>query len=283
MFSLFHVPQRLVNVLTYTTGPSAECVRVGTSWSSGVVRDFSCTLAGLHFRLFISQLTPSISRHPPPPIPSVFSAMQDEEEYVFKLLLIGDSLVGKSCLITRYADDSFEQNFIATIGVDFKVKSVEVDGGKTARLQIWDTAGQERFSNITRSYYRGSDAILIVYDITNRESFSHVTKWVSELQQNAEDTRVRLLIGNKADLEEKRVVSHDEGAAFAAEVSMQFFETSALTGDNVSNAFQDATLQCQKEFDTRGGPRAPKPSVKLDPRNVTKGGKGGGEKRGCAC
>eukprot|EP01061_Rhynchopus_euleeides_P010384 TRINITY_DN19831_c0_g1_i1.p1 TRINITY_DN19831_c0_g1~~TRINITY_DN19831_c0_g1_i1.p1 ORF type:complete len:205 (+),score=87.53 TRINITY_DN19831_c0_g1_i1:148-762(+) len=203
----------------------------------------------------------------------------EEEDYTFKLLLIGDSLVGKSCLIMRYADDCFEQNFIATIGVDFKVKSVEVDDGKTARLQIWDTAGQERFSNITRSYYRGSDAILVVYDVTNRESFSHVQKWLYELQQNADDTSIRILVANKADLVENRVVPTEEGAQVAAQAGMEFFETSALTGDNVVEAFRAATLLCQKEFDARGGPRPTPQSVKLETRQQASSK----SKRACGC
>eukprot|EP00754_Rhynchopus_humris_P043365 Rhum_TRINITY_DN3175_c0_g1::Rhum_TRINITY_DN3175_c0_g1_i1::g.9865::m.9865 len=196
-----------------------------------------------------------------------------EVNYSLKLLLVGDSLVGKSCLITRYADDCFEANFIATIGVDFKVKTVDVGDGKLAKLQIWDTAGQERFSNITRSYYRGSDAILIVYDVTNRDSFTHVSKWMRELQEHSEETSVRILVGNKADLAERRVVSSEEGARAAAAASMQFFETSALTGANVSEAFMSASMQCRKEYDERGGPRPLPQAVKLETRSAKSSGK----------
>eukprot|EP01063_Lacrimia_lanifica_P018549 TRINITY_DN25451_c0_g1_i1.p1 TRINITY_DN25451_c0_g1~~TRINITY_DN25451_c0_g1_i1.p1 ORF type:complete len:207 (+),score=100.65 TRINITY_DN25451_c0_g1_i1:98-718(+) len=199
---------------------------------------------------------------------------KSDSDYVFKLLLIGDSMVGKSCLITRYADDYFEPNFIATIGVDFKMKTVELDG-KRAALQIWDTAGQERFCNITRSYYKGSDGILIVYDVTNRDSYNHVSKWLGELDQNAEGIKVRFLVGNKCDLVDKRVVTRAEGEDLAARCGLPFFETSALTGEMVADAFAAACAECKKEYDARGGPRETHKSVKLTP--------GKKKKKPCAC
>eukprot|EP01059_Diplonema_ambulator_P010835 TRINITY_DN20865_c0_g1_i1.p1 TRINITY_DN20865_c0_g1~~TRINITY_DN20865_c0_g1_i1.p1 ORF type:complete len:236 (+),score=46.47 TRINITY_DN20865_c0_g1_i1:87-710(+) len=191
------------------------------------------------------------------------------EPYNFKILLIGDSLVGKSCLITRYADDHFEPNFIATIGVDFKMKRLDL-GENSFQLQIWDTAGQERFCNITRSYYRGCDAIIIVYDLTNRESFLHVEKWLVELEQNADDGTVKLLIANKSDLVEKRVITHDEGHRLATANNMSFIETSALTGDNVAEVFKMATLECKAAYDARGGPRSLNANVAMDKKNGRK-------------
>eukprot|EP00659_Diplonema_papillatum_P000755 gene755-biopygen775 len=162
----------------------------------------------------------------------------------------------------RYADDHFEPNFIATIGVDFKLKIVDVDDAKV-KLQIWDTAGQERFCNITRSYYRGSDGILIVYDVTNRDSFSHVTKWIRELDENTEERAVRVLVGNKADLVDKRVVAQEDGRMLAEEHGMPFFETSALTGDKVDAAFEETCAQCMQAYREKGGPKAPTPAVRL--------------------
>ena len=188
---------------------------------------------------------------------------EKEKDYQFKLLLIGDSLVGKSCLITRYADDHFEPNFIATIGVDFKTKKIIVDGSK-AKLQVWDTAGQERFCGITRSYYRGCDGIAVVYDVTNRESFVHVSKWLSELSSNTTHPVIRILIGNKSDLTDKRVVSPSEGKDVAEANNMPFYETSALTGDGVEEVFDSLCRSCKKQYDIRGGPLPPPETLRMD-------------------
>ncbi|XP_058097650.1 ras-related protein RABD1 isoform X2 [Magnolia sinica] len=131
--------------------------------------------------------------------------MSNEYDYLFKLLLIGDSSVGKSCLLLRFADDSYVDSYISTIGVDFKIRTVELDG-KTIKLQIWDTAGQERFRTITSSYYRGAHGIIIVYDVTEMESFNNVKQWLSEIDRYATDSVCKLLVGNKCDLVENKVV-----------------------------------------------------------------------------
>eukprot|EP01062_Namystynia_karyoxenos_P029612 TRINITY_DN2222_c0_g2_i1.p1 TRINITY_DN2222_c0_g2~~TRINITY_DN2222_c0_g2_i1.p1 ORF type:complete len:215 (+),score=83.55 TRINITY_DN2222_c0_g2_i1:100-744(+) len=176
-----------------------------------------------------------------------------QQDHLFKLLLIGDSTVGKSCLIVRFAEDKWEPNFISTIGVDFKVRNIDC-GDKRIKLQIWDTAGQERFNNITRSYYRGSDGILVVYDVTNRESFEHVTKWLGELQKNTSDDAVRFLVGNKCDLSSQQVVTEQMGRAVAEERGMEFMQTSAKTGHNVEEVFSAITKLCvQREASRTGG------------------------------
>ncbi|KAF8404299.1 hypothetical protein HHK36_009182 [Tetracentron sinense] len=126
-------------------------------------------------------------------------------DYLFKLLIIGDSSVGKSCLLLRFADDSYVDSYISTIGVDFKIRTVELDG-KTIKLQIWDTAGQERFRTITSSYYRGAHGIIIVYDVTEMESFNNVKQWLNEIDRYANDSVCKLLVGNKCDLVENKVV-----------------------------------------------------------------------------
>ena len=131
--------------------------------------------------------------------------MGNEFDYLFKLLLIGDSSVGKSCFLLRFSDDSYVDSYISTIGVDFKIRTLEMDG-KTIKLQIWDTAGQERFRTITSSYYRGAHGIIIVYDITDMESFNNVKQWLSEIDKYANDSVRKLLVGNKCDLAESRVV-----------------------------------------------------------------------------
>lgn len=121
-------------------------------------------------------------------------------------MIIGDSGVGKSCLLLRFADDTYTDSFISTIGVDFKIRTVDLDG-KTVKLQIWDTAGQERFRTITSSYYRGAHGIIVVYDVTDKESFENVKSWMAEIERYASDGVSKLLVGNKSDMTEQRAVS----------------------------------------------------------------------------
>ena len=121
-------------------------------------------------------------------------------DYLIKLLLIGDSGVGKSCLLLRYSDDSFTSSFITTIGIDFKIKSILI-GDSKVKLQIWDTAGQERFRTITTAYYRGAMGILLVYDVSDENSFTNVRNWMRQIDQNAAENVNRILIGNKADVD----------------------------------------------------------------------------------
>lgn len=157
-------------------------------------------------------------------------------DHLFKLVLIGDSGVGKSCLLLRFADGAFTESYISTIGVDFRFRTVKIED-QTVKLQIWDTAGQERFRTITSAYYRGADGIIMVYDVTNRDSFMHVRDWLAEVNNYApDDTCQKLLIGNKSDRKDK-VVSTKEGKELASELGMPFLETSALTADNVEQAF----------------------------------------------
>ncbi|CAN0301070.1 unnamed protein product [Ectocarpus sp. 12 AP-2014] len=153
-----------------------------------------------------------------------------------KLLMIGDSGVGKTCLLLRYANDSFSQTFITTIGIDFKIKNIDLDS-KRIKLQIWDTAGQERFRTITTSYFRGAQGILLVYDVTDKKSFNSIRNWVAQIQQHADVAVNKILIGNKCDMDEDREVSREEGAQLAAEYGIQFFETSAKNDINVEKGF----------------------------------------------
>jgi len=132
-------------------------------------------------------------------------ATTTEHDYFFKILLIGDSGVGKSCLLLRFADDSWTDTHISTIGVDFKIKTLNIDG-KTIKLQIWDTAGQERFRTITSSYYRGAQGIILVYDCTDQESFANVKQWMGEIDRYACENVNKLLVGNKTDLVNEKVV-----------------------------------------------------------------------------
>lgn len=163
---------------------------------------------------------------------------RQDYDYLIKLLLIGDSGVGKSCLLLRFAEDSFTSSFITTIGIDFKIKKVLIDG-KWVKLQIWDTAGQERFRTITSAYYRGAMGILLVYDVTDEASFTNIRNWMKNIEQHASDNVVKVLVGNKSDMDEsKRAVSYSRGQALADEFKLQFFETSAKNNINVDQVFQ---------------------------------------------
>nr|GFB53199.1 Ras-related protein RABE1c [Tanacetum cinerariifolium] len=158
-------------------------------------------------------------------------------DYLIKLLLIGDSGVRKSSLLLRFSDGSFTTSFITTIGIDFKIRTVELDG-KRIKLQIWDTAGQECFRTITTAYYRGAMGILLVYNVTNKSSFNNIRNWIHNIEQHASDNVNKILVGNKADMDEsKRVVPTAKGQALADEDGITFFETSANTNLNVEEVF----------------------------------------------
>merc|ERR1712078_279521 len=159
-----------------------------------------------------------------------------EYDYLFKLLLIGDSGVGKSCLLLRFADDTYTESYISTIGVDFKIRTLELDG-KTIKLQIWDTAGQERFRTITSSYYRGAHGIIVVYDVTDMESFNNVKQWLNEIDRYASEKVNKMLVGNKSDLTSKKAVDYNTAKEFADTLSLSFLETSAKNATNVEQAF----------------------------------------------
>jgi len=161
---------------------------------------------------------------------------EKDYDHLFKLLIIGDSGVGKSCLLLRFSDDVFTDSFISTIGVDFKIKTLTIDGQKI-KLQIWDTAGQERFRTITSSYYRGAHGIIVVFDVTNQTSFDNISKWLQEIDLFAGTNVQKLLVGNKTDLVDTRAVPSSEGEALAAKLSIPYVETSAKSSSNVEQAF----------------------------------------------
>merc|ERR1712159_134384 len=175
------------------------------------------------------------------------SKMNPEYDYLFKLLLIGDSGVGKSCLLFRFADDTYQESYISTIGVDFKIRTVELEG-KTIKLQIWDTAWQERFRTITSSYYRGAHGIIVVYDVTDQESFNNVKTWLSEIDRYANENVNKLLVGNKSDLTSKKVVDYATAKAFADEIGIPFMETSAKNATNVEKAFMTMAAEIKKRM-----------------------------------
>jgi len=177
-----------------------------------------------------------------------------EYDYLFKLLLIGDSGVGKSCLLLRFADDTYTESYISTIGVDFKIRTIELEG-KTVKLQIWDTAGQERFRTITSSYYRGAHGIIVVYDVTDTDTFTNVKQWLQEIDRYASEGVNKLLVGNKSDLTTKKVVEYSVAKEFAEQLNIPFLETSAKSATNVEQAFLTMAKQIKDKMGstTTGG------------------------------
>ncbi|XP_075994160.1 ras-related protein Rab-18 [Genypterus blacodes] len=164
--------------------------------------------------------------------------MEDDVLTTLKILIIGESGVGKSSLLLRFTDDTFDPEQSATIGVDFKVKTISVDGNK-AKLAIWDTAGQERFRTLTPSYYRGAQGVILVYDVTRRETFAKLDNWLSELETYCtRNDLVKMLVGNKID-KENHELDRNEGLKFARKHSMLFIEASAKTKDGVQCAFEE--------------------------------------------
>lgn len=162
-----------------------------------------------------------------------------EYDYLLKMLLVGDSGVGKSAVMTRYSDNNFVDRSIPTIGVDFKIQTTCLNG-KIYKLQIWDTAGQERFRTITSSYYRGAHGIIIVYDVSNEESFNNVVRWIEECKKHSHENAKIILVGNKTDVKPTvRQVSYNAGQEFAKSQGYRFVETSARTGTGVETVFNE--------------------------------------------
>ena len=168
---------------------------------------------------------------------------------LFKIVIIGDSGVGKSCLLLRFADDTFTDNFYTTIGVDFRFKCVQINE-KKIKLQIWDTAGQERFKTVTSAYYRGADGILIVYDQTDKNSFDHLNDWLDDILKYTTDEPIKLIIGNKDDLNEQKVISDDDIRNFVNKTNIEIVKTSAKSAFQVNYAFEKLT---QKLINSREG------------------------------
>ncbi|KAI9224924.1 ras family-domain-containing protein [Blastocladiella britannica] len=169
----------------------------------------------------------------------------DEYDFLFKVVLIGDSGVGKSNLLSRFTRNEFNLESKSTIGVEFATRSIQVDG-KTVKAQIWDTAGQERYRAITSAYYRGAVGALLVYDIAKHQTYENVNRWLKELRDHADSNIVIMLVGNKSDLRHLRAVPTDEAKQFAADNGLSFIETSALDSTNVELAFQKILTEIYK-------------------------------------
>ena len=168
-------------------------------------------------------------------------------DYLLKYIIIGDAAVGKSNLLLRFAQNDFKTDYQLTIGVEFGAKNLEIDN-KKYRLQIWDTAGQENYRSITRAYYKNSVCALLVYDITNRDSFEHISSWIEDCLAQSPKTVFMVLVGNKSDLSDKRKVTTEEGQQMAKNHNLIFFETSAKTGENVDKIFEESANEISKKI-----------------------------------
>ncbi|XP_075421830.1 ras-related protein Rab-26 [Ascaphus truei] len=180
-------------------------------------------------------------------------------DIAFKVMLVGDSGVGKTCLLMRFKDGAFlAGSFISTVGIDFRNKVLNVDGVKV-KLQIWDTAGQERFRSVTHAYYRDAHALLLLYDVTNKTSFDNIQAWLTEIHEYAQKNVVIMLLGNKVDSTHERVVKIEDGERLAKEYGVPFMETSAKSGLNVDLAF----IAIAKELKHRSMKLPNEPKFKL--------------------
>ena len=192
-----------------------------------------------------------------------------KKEFLYKILLLGDTQVGKSSFLMRYIDNTFQESYLSTVGLDFKVKNVQLDDGKTYRVQIWDTAGQDRFHAITRNYFKNAHGIILIYDVTLIESFQNVKNWIKQIKEEVTDKVSIILVGNKIDMENQRVVSKEEGEKMAASCGLKFFECSAKTGENVEEIFKDIVTKTVENFS------------KVDEKEATKLKNKKGQKKGC--
>ena len=172
--------------------------------------------------------------------------MTSEPSNIFKILTIGESGVGKTCILRRFVENKFLKNHLATIGIDFKTKTLTINN-QEIKLKIWDTAGQERFRNITTQYYKGADGIVLVYDVTDEASYEKIKDWMDQILSNTQKEDIGLvLLGNKCDME-PRNVTEEQGNKMAQELNISYFETSALTGQGIKEAFEQLTRDIMKK------------------------------------
>ena len=165
-------------------------------------------------------------------------SMKNKKIPHYKILILGDPAVGKSCFLARYVENTFENVYMSTAGMDYKYKDVELGDGKLIKLQIWDTAGQERYRTLTTNLYKGAVGIVLIYDITNKKTFENVRNWITSIEEETSKKIILILVGNKADLKDERKVQKEEGEDIAKEFNLPFFESSAQSGLNVKSVFE---------------------------------------------
>ena len=162
--------------------------------------------------------------------------MEASEPPLYKILLLGDSTVGKTCFLLRYVDDSFLDLHMATIGLDYRLKTLILEEQKIVKVQLWDTAGQDKFRAITRNYYKGANGIILIFDVTNVKSYENIKKWINEIKEEISEKVAIVLIGNKIDNVQERKISREQGDKLASEIGVKFFETSAKTGEGINES-----------------------------------------------
>ena len=167
----------------------------------------------------------------------------------YKVLILGDSTVGKTCFLVRYVDDSFDDSTLLSVGMDYRLKNVKTEDGTKVKLQIWDTCGQERYRSISKNYYKGANAIILVFSLIDKKSFESVENWINQIKEEASESILIILVGNKSDLIEKRVISYEEAEKLAKEFNINYFECSAKTGENINVVFNDLIEQMVKKTD----------------------------------
>ncbi len=174
--------------------------------------------------------------------------IEDEGDCIYKILLLGDSAVGKTCFLLRFTDNSFEQVHMSTIGLDYRLKTMELPNKRNVKIQIWDTAGQDKFRAITKNYYKGAHGILLIYDITDTNSFDNVKSWIEQIREETGVKVIIYLIGNKNDLVDERKIKPEDGQKIADEFGVPFFESSAKSGMNVNEIFESLVQKIDEEF-----------------------------------
>ena len=162
--------------------------------------------------------------------------MVEDEPPLYKILLLGDSTVGKTCFLLRYTDDTFLDLHMATIGLDYRLKTMILDDQRIVKVQLWDTAGQDKYRAITRNYYKGARGIILIYDVTNIKSYENIKKWINEIKEEISEEVTIVLIGNKIDNEGERKISKEQGEKLANDYNVAFFETSAKTGQGINES-----------------------------------------------
>ena len=172
----------------------------------------------------------------------------DACDYIYKILLLGDCNVGKTSFILRYTEDKFEDTHISTIGVDFKTKLFNLNSEEILKLQIWDTAGQDKFKSITKNYFRGSNGIILMYDITSSYSFVNIKNWITQIRDSVGDNTCIIIVGNKSDLEDSREINIEKGFILANEYKLSFFESSAKENMSVNEIFESLISQMLRKY-----------------------------------
>ena len=170
------------------------------------------------------------------------------EDCVYKVLLLGDTTVGKTCFLLKYTDKIFQDVHITTIGLDYRLKTMTLKSGKNVKLQIWDTAGQDRFKAITKNYYKGANGIILIYDVTNTKTYDNIKIWISQIREEATPNVVVYLCGNKIDMKDYRSVSTEEGKKLSEEFGLPFNETSAKDGININETFEDLVERIDSNY-----------------------------------